>query len=339
MGKFEMFSLLNGSIMAGPRPNKKLLNEFVGIVNVVVTLQWETEQPEQLGQVCESLGFQWIWVPIKAINWNVYIDEELKTRLISSLQSVKSLLEEGKNILIHCAAGIHRTGFFVYTLLRLSGFSESSVQDAILTIRPEIISHIGKHRLRISENFFKVSQNESVFTPYFETLDLKQSDFVSKQNPIFLWVKTFFHGNLAKVQFCATPADFSKIVVGGEVFMNVVERFVWSDLRPFKAENMLVESVWDCEDILFEFIKSCQHKNDIYLAGDRSFFDIEMLYIYFPRVFQLLKKQIIDLSSYQIFNSMPPSQSIYDDIHLTMKLKENIANFTTEPKSEVLPSN
>lgn len=321
-----MYSVLEGSILAGPRPGKKLLNQFVGIVDVVITLQWETEQPEQIESICTSLGFEWKWVPIKAVNWIIYKDDEKRNSLFASLQSAKSLLEQGKTLLIHCAAGIHRTGFFVYNLLRLSGFSQSLTLDAILTFRPQILSRIGKHRLTISENFHQVTQNIPVFTPYFETLELKQSDFVSGKKPIFFWFKTFFHDNLAKIQFCATPSDFSKIIVGGEVFLNVVERFIWSDLRSFKPENVLVESIWHCEEVLHGFLYSCHHGNEVILAGENSFFDLEMIIVYFPRVFQLLKKRFIDLASFDPFGGITGSQSIYDDIRLSMKIKENIEN-------------
>jgi len=331
-----MYSVLGGSILAGPRPSRKLLKEFVGIVDVVFTLQWETEQPEQIESICVELGIEWKWVPIKAVNWNVYKDEELRGRLFEGVQLAKSLLEQGKSVLIHCAAGIHRTGFFVYSLLRFAGFLRDKALDAILTFRPQILNQIGKHRLTVSENFYQVAQNEPVFTPYYETLGLKQSDFATGKKPVLFWVKTFFHENLAKVQFCATASDFSKIIVGGEVFLEVVERFIWSDLRTFKPENILVESIWDCEEVLHGFLHSCHHGNDIYLSGENSFFDLEMIIIYFPRVFQLLKNKnhFIDLSSLNPFKNPSQSQSIYDDIRLSISIKQRIEDSITQEQEK-----
>ena len=39
--------------------------------------------------------------------------------------------------MVHCAAGIHRTGMVGYALLRLNGFSQEQALDILRTIRPQ----------------------------------------------------------------------------------------------------------------------------------------------------------------------------------------------------------
>ena len=54
--------------------------------------------------------------------------------------------------MIHCAAGIHRTGTVAYTLLRLGGMSAKEAMDALKEMREETAKGVGKWRIDIAEN-------------------------------------------------------------------------------------------------------------------------------------------------------------------------------------------
>jgi hypothetical protein len=323
---YEFHSLLQGGIMAGPRPSRKFLKSIQGFVDTVITLQWETESVEEIQSKCQELEITWIWCPIKAVNWEIYKNDSVRTSVLSQLVKAKELLQEGHNLLIHCAAGIHRTGFFLYNLLRLCGKSAECTMDSILTIRPQVLDRIGRHRLEVSENFFLFSQGEQVFTPFYETLQLKQSDFVTgKKRVVLFWVKVFFDDFLAKVQFSATPDDFSKIVVGGEVFLNVVEKPKWASIRNFQSGGEEpVKSIWYFSEVLREFIFSCQCDATVYLAGEKCFLDKEFLMIYCPEVLKMMSYRIVDLSCFNEVVGGVESGSIYDDMKWFMKVRDQV---------------
>ena len=53
--------------------------------------------------------------------------------------------------MLHCAAGIHRTGTLAYTLLRMSGYSEEDSLAGLLTMREDTHKGVGAHRIEIAE--------------------------------------------------------------------------------------------------------------------------------------------------------------------------------------------
>ena len=339
---YEFYSLLNGGIMAGPRPSHRVLSSLSTLIDTVITLQWETESPSELETKCKTFNLTWIWCPIKSINWEVYKNDSIRSHILQNLQKAKDLLTEGHNLLIHCAAGVHRTGFFLYTLLRLCGKSPEQTLDSILTIRPKVIESIGKHRLEVSENFFLHSQGLNVFTPFYETLDLVQSDYATGRKTLLFWVKVFFYGNLAKVQFSATVEDFSRIIVGGEIFAYVVERFKWSQFREFvPSGEEPIKSVWDVSEVIEGFIRSCQHGSAIYLAGMQCYWDKEFLSVYCSEIFDLMSYRIVDLSCLQELGASVVQGSIYDDMRFLMKCRGNFPAHVKDvkPKSKYFNKN
>ena len=64
--------------------------------------------------------------------------KELSTSDINTLQYVDVLLQKlnhGEKIVVHCHAGLHRSGLFVYILLRRRGLSEAASIEALRTTR------------------------------------------------------------------------------------------------------------------------------------------------------------------------------------------------------------
>ena len=63
----------------------------------------------------------------------------------------KVLSEETHTAVIHCAAGIHRTGTIAYTLLRLGGMSAKEAMSALSEMRQETAKGVGKWRIEVGE--------------------------------------------------------------------------------------------------------------------------------------------------------------------------------------------
>ena len=53
------------------------------------------------------------------------------------LPEIIKLIKQKNNILIHCQAGKHRTGFMAYTLLRIFRFDDLESQEIIKKCRIE----------------------------------------------------------------------------------------------------------------------------------------------------------------------------------------------------------
>ena len=56
-----------------------------------------------------------------------------------------------EHVVIHCAAGIHRTGTMAYTLLRMSGYSAEESLEQLKVMREDTHRGVGDHRIEIAE--------------------------------------------------------------------------------------------------------------------------------------------------------------------------------------------
>ena len=68
--------------------------------------------------------------------------------------------------MLHCAAGIHRTGTIGYTFLRLSGKSDSEALQGLKNMREDTWNGVGAWRIELAENllvkFITISKDQQV---------------------------------------------------------------------------------------------------------------------------------------------------------------------------------
>ena len=76
---------------------------------------------------------------------------EHKDTIKDALDKVLELLKGPNKILIHCSAGVHRTGTFTYSLLRRAGFSKEETMDLLYDIRPVTARQVGEERIQFAE--------------------------------------------------------------------------------------------------------------------------------------------------------------------------------------------
>ena len=63
------------------------------------------------------------------------------------------LRDNHEKVMIHCAAGIHRTGTVGYSLLRMSGLSpQEAYPDGIRYIREDTAKGVGDWRIELAEH-------------------------------------------------------------------------------------------------------------------------------------------------------------------------------------------
>jgi Tyrosine phosphatase family len=321
------FKLLEGSITATERPTKKKLNLLSKQCDTIITLLWETETPSEVSDLCNQMGLDWVWFPIKAVNYLLLSKLELFNSVLEKLLELKQLLIEGKNILIHCAAGIHRTGFVVYSLLRLSDYPHNSAIDAISVIRPKILQNVGKHRIEVAKSFYEKLLGEVVYVPFIQTFGMVETDWVKPALAPLIWVKVLFSRTRAKVSFCITSTDLYKMVVGTDVFLDFTDDLPWKSKRMAQIDDFPPSrSFKECEEIIKGFICSSTKKSSTMIAGTSCFLDKEFITKYIPGVLDDLRYRIIDLSIFNEIKSLETVQtmSIYEDINNIIELKRNL---------------
>jgi protein-tyrosine phosphatase len=111
----------------------------------VVTLLKESEQADRIGSMAKNAGLEWIWIPVPN---GKHPEGEVHERLLAAIPNLSKLLDEGKSLLIHCSAGIHRTGTVAYGLLRWRGMERNQAMKIIREIRKETAEGMMEKRMR-----------------------------------------------------------------------------------------------------------------------------------------------------------------------------------------------
>lgn len=122
-----------GRLALDHRPNRQSLPALRDAgCEVVVTLLAAREGAEEIGERVRATGMEWIWLPLE----NGKLPQgEAHQRLADALPNLSARLDQGQTILIHCSAGIHRTGMLAYGLLRWRGLSDLEAMQILFEAR------------------------------------------------------------------------------------------------------------------------------------------------------------------------------------------------------------
>jgi protein-tyrosine phosphatase len=100
----------------------------------VVTLLKDIEDAEHYGKMAREAGLTWIWLSVPN---GKYPQADLHERLVAAMPELSRLLDEGNSLMIHCSAGVHRTGMVAYGLLRWRGLNPAQATQIIRRTRKE----------------------------------------------------------------------------------------------------------------------------------------------------------------------------------------------------------
>ncbi|MFT5679757.1 MAG: hypothetical protein ACI8RZ_000662 [Myxococcota bacterium] len=140
-------SLAKGQITASGAPGKKKIAQWAADgVTDVVTLQRGDEHAPWLPAACESAGLRWHHLPLSGRR----LERRQDRITLAAIPDLLEVLREDppRKMIVHCSAGLHRTGVCLYILLRAAG---QSTEDAVTTIaaaRPltaEELCRVGKN--------------------------------------------------------------------------------------------------------------------------------------------------------------------------------------------------
>lgn len=130
----------------------------------VVTLLKESEGAEHFGNMTKKTGMEWVWLPVPN---GKYPEGEVHRLLMEAMPQLSQLLDDGKSILIHCSAGIHRTGTVAYGLLRWRGLSREQAMKLIGKIRKETADGMMEKRMRWGDENAHLAPQQDIKWLYF----------------------------------------------------------------------------------------------------------------------------------------------------------------------------
>jgi hypothetical protein len=141
-----------GRITAAGAPGRAGLSRWAaesgdGITGAtdIVTLQRSDEHAPWLPSACAELGLGWHHLPLSGRRLDRREDRETLARVPELLELLRST--PARSLVVHCSAGLHRTGVCLYVLLRHAGLSEDDVISTIAAVRPltaEELCRLGK---------------------------------------------------------------------------------------------------------------------------------------------------------------------------------------------------
>jgi protein tyrosine phosphatase (PTP) superfamily phosphohydrolase (DUF442 family) len=134
-----------GALALTHRPKRTALATWKAAgVTHVVTLLGEREGAQDIGAAVTRAGLDWIWVPIA----NAAVPDDSETqRLLPLIDQIAGVVGRGGRVVVHCSAGVHRTGMFGYALLRRLGLSADDARARLAELRAVTAEGVGEDRL------------------------------------------------------------------------------------------------------------------------------------------------------------------------------------------------
>jgi protein tyrosine phosphatase (PTP) superfamily phosphohydrolase (DUF442 family) len=135
----------HGRLALSNRPKLKDIPKLAAVgCHRIVTVQGHNERPGQIGRVAKAAGLAWTWVPVGQGKAPV---DAADLYLRHGLAELVAAVAAGESVLVHCSAGIHRTGRLALALLRWVGVSESAALDLLAAMRPVTRAGVGPEHL------------------------------------------------------------------------------------------------------------------------------------------------------------------------------------------------
>jgi len=121
---------------------------------MLVTLQSVKENVKELQKITTAQNIKWLHVPLDGANMPFLQRKDVQNVLISNLTKLNADLHgNAEKVLIHCAAGIHRTGIFTYSLLRVQNLSPEESRKKLKDLREATLKGVQDRRLEYAEEY------------------------------------------------------------------------------------------------------------------------------------------------------------------------------------------
>lgn len=140
-----------GQLCVGHRPSAKKMEalRLQGATHIL-TLLTGSEGAMSVQRLTKSEGLSWLWF---AMEGGDPLSESRDREARQLFADMQALLMDGKNIYIHCSAGIHRTGMLANGFLRYLGNSQPQADEILAVLRQETSEGVGDHRKAWGDRF------------------------------------------------------------------------------------------------------------------------------------------------------------------------------------------
>jgi len=150
MSGIDLVSIGAGAVAITHRPKVRLLPAMKSAgVTHLVTLLSEREGALALGNAARAAGLEWIWVDLPN---GQQPPPGRRQDIVTALTDLSGLVHDGARVVIHCSAGIHRTGMFSYALLRACGLDPDAAMATLTRLRAVTAQGIGEQRIAWAED-------------------------------------------------------------------------------------------------------------------------------------------------------------------------------------------
>lgn len=124
-----------GRLALSERPKiKEITSLRADCTHMVTLLAAKGEQAQRLGDAAHAVDIHWDWVKITKIT--ALTPQEMHD-FKHHIKVTLARLTQGASVLVHCSAGLHRTGIFAYVLLQHLHISHDDTLTLIHNMKPE----------------------------------------------------------------------------------------------------------------------------------------------------------------------------------------------------------
>ncbi|WP_018724246.1 protein-tyrosine phosphatase family protein [Salinispora fenicalii] len=146
----EFVSIAEGALAVMHRPKVKLLPVMrIAGATHLVTLLSRREGALAIGSAAKAAGLEWIWVELAN---GQQPPPPRHHEIVTALTTLANDIRNGARVVIHCSAGIHRTGMFTYALLRACDLDADEAMLTLTRLRAVTADGVGEHRLAWAED-------------------------------------------------------------------------------------------------------------------------------------------------------------------------------------------
>jgi protein tyrosine phosphatase len=154
VGEGNLCPVLNGMLEIGHRPKLNRIPKLKadGFTHVVTVLS-EKEGAKKIISSVQLAGLISIWIQVG--NATLIDDEKVLRDLKKSFDEIRSVLNDGGKVYMHCSAGIHRTGMMANALLLYCGYAKEEALNLLGQLRQITQKNVGQDRLDWGMQFYK----------------------------------------------------------------------------------------------------------------------------------------------------------------------------------------
>ena len=144
-------------LILGPRPGKKSKDTIKASgVTDIVTLLSPREQPETIKRIAAAIAADWHHFALDGGHLDTLAAVDLSHVFL--LWDEIARAEGDRIIYLHCSAGLHRTGFVAYLILRRSGLTPDEALSGLRELREVTAEQVGEERIALAEEKFQAWQ-------------------------------------------------------------------------------------------------------------------------------------------------------------------------------------